>query len=261
MLPSITTILQKSFETYRDHWHTLIRFASLIFLPIVITIAMSIWVTLYGLGPEGFPIAPLWVLVTASVVSFIATIANIWLAVPLTRALAAAYTGQPVGTIQEEIRQAVPKVLPLVVVGLLTLAAIVGGLILLIIPAIIFGVWFSFANLAVILSDKGAVAAMKYSKSLVVGRWWEIFVKLLVPAVVIGIGMNLVLFIIGLPAEIFEHAAIQSINGLLIAVATVALTPLAALPALILFIEAEKSLTPMATEPNVESNPPEPTME
>lgn len=54
-----------------------------------------------------------------------------------------------------------------------------GGIILLIIPAVIFGVWYSFATFFVmdsVLSNKNMKIreALKASKSLVVGKFWKI---------------------------------------------------------------------------------------
>jgi hypothetical protein len=59
--------------------------------------------------------------------------------------------------------------------GVLTGLAVLGGFILLIVPGIIFGVWFSLAAYAVVAEDLGVIAAMKRSRQLVKNRFWDTF--------------------------------------------------------------------------------------
>lgn len=48
------------------------------------------------------------------------------------------------------------------------------GLILLVIPAIIFGIWYSFTLLLVLDKDMGIGEALKISKEMVNGKFWKI---------------------------------------------------------------------------------------
>ncbi len=61
------------------------------------------------------------------------------------------------------------------------LALIIGfGFVLLIIPGILFAVWYSFSRFILIESDKtGVVATLGKSKKLVQGRFWKVFGRLL----------------------------------------------------------------------------------
>lgn len=52
---------------------------------------------------------------------------------------------------------------------------LVSGLILFIIPGIIFSIWFSFGYLVIIFDDYKPIEAFKKSKELVDGYWWAIF--------------------------------------------------------------------------------------
>lgn len=65
-------------------------------------------------------------------------------------------------------------------VSILIVLAVLGGLVLLIIPAVIFGVWFSFSYWRLIEGRGGAVQSMKESKALVKGRFWKVFGRLIV---------------------------------------------------------------------------------
>jgi hypothetical protein len=55
-----------------------------------------------------------------------------------------------------------------------------GGFILLIIPGIIFGTWFSFSNFIFVDKGLGVKASMGKSRELVKGRFWAVLGRLLV---------------------------------------------------------------------------------
>lgn len=48
-------------------------------------------------------------------------------------------------------------------------------LLLLVVPAIIFMVFYTFSTIIVALSGRSGVEALRYSKQLVAGRWWRVF--------------------------------------------------------------------------------------
>lgn len=62
------------------------------------------------------------------------------------------------------------------VVGLIVL----GGTILLVIPGIIFGIWFSFATLLVLDKNMGVREALKTSKLMVNGKFWKVLGRFVV---------------------------------------------------------------------------------
>jgi len=56
-------------------------------------------------------------------------------------------------------------------VGIVTMI----GFALLIIPGIIFSVWFAFSYYVLLFEGKTGIDAMKASKAYVKGRWWAVF--------------------------------------------------------------------------------------
>jgi hypothetical protein len=62
----------------------------------------------------------------------------------------------------------------------LVFLATFGGLILLIIPGIIFGIWFAFAGFIFVDKGLGIKASMGRSRELVKNRFWQVFYRLLV---------------------------------------------------------------------------------
>ncbi len=81
-------------------------------------------------------------------------------------------------------------ILPLALVSILAGLAVVGGLILLIVPGIIFAIWFAFSAFTLILENKRGTEALKASKALVVGRWGAVFSRIILLALsVLGISI------------------------------------------------------------------------
>ncbi len=85
----------------------------------------------------------------------------------------------------EYLKMTTPMFWPLILVGIITTIAIVLGFILLIIPGIIFSVWYMYASYEVIFSKKKGMEALRSSKGLVHGRFWPVLWRLFVIYLVI----------------------------------------------------------------------------
>lgn len=72
--------------------------------------------------------------------------------------------------------------------GWLESVILVFFLLLLIVPGVIFAVYYTFSTTAVALSGLSGMTALRHSKTLVAGRWWRVF----------GYSMALMLPVIGL---------------------------------------------------------------
>ena len=94
--------------------------------------------------------------------------------------------GNPVD-IKESYKTGFKKFFPYLWTIILVGLAAFGGLLLLIIPGIIFVVWFSLAGYVRIIEGTGSTAALKRSKQLVKGNWWYVLSASLVCGIVYGI--------------------------------------------------------------------------
>jgi hypothetical protein len=81
-------------------------------------------------------------------------------------AVARLYLGQSV-TAWEAIGRAFQRFWPLMGTSILMLMAIFGGLILLVVPGILFALWFSLSQHVVVIEDMAGAAALRRSKKLV----------------------------------------------------------------------------------------------
>lgn len=73
---------------------------------------------------------------------------------------------------------ALKKIWPVLLVAALTALVVLGGFILLIIPGIIFSIWYAFSYYEAVLNDMRGLAALKKSKELVAGRFWAVLWRL-----------------------------------------------------------------------------------
>jgi hypothetical protein len=100
--------------------------------------------------------------------------------VPITNAaiidaVARCYLGKPT-TVGGSLSRAVTIILPLLWTWLLMMLAIMGGMILCIIPGILFAFWFSLASHTVVIEGNSGVAALSRSKFLMTGNIGTVFV-------------------------------------------------------------------------------------
>ena len=86
---------------------------------------------------------------------------------------------------------------PAVWVGILQSLAVLGGLILLIIPGIWLAGLLAFTGIVLIDEDKRGSAALKRSAELVKGRWWATFWRSLASGIIFGILMVLISLVLG----------------------------------------------------------------
>ena len=158
------------------------------------------------------------------------------------------------------IYKIVLKKLPMaLLVSIIVGAIIIGGTILLIVPGIIFAVWFNFAIYTYILEGRAKLEALKESKILVSGRWWPVFWRVLVINLFWGLITSAIVFgggaILRLPfGDLSKLSAGGSAGlGLLLSGLTNALlslsTPLIILGTLLLFMDLRESRSLTVAKP------------
>jgi hypothetical protein len=83
------------------------------------------------------------------------------------------------------------RLLPLLAVSILTSLAIFFGFFFLVIPALIFFIWFKFAPYHAVVDEMGGLASMGASRDLVTGRWWAVFLRVFVPVLFFSVAATL----------------------------------------------------------------------
>lgn len=188
-------LLNKSWEVYKDRFETLIGIAA---IPIVANFLIAIPLIIGGVLTGTF-----WKSMTLPVIIILSVLAAIlglaWAVfVVIWPAVAMLYAVKDrEGNIGLEgaFRKAWPKIGSYLWINLLNGLAVLAGLILVIIPGIIFAVWFVFSNYVLIEEDKKGTGALSRSKELVQGNWFTVFGRIafmMIASMIIGVVLGMV---------------------------------------------------------------------
>jgi len=110
--------------------------------------------------------------------------------------------------IKEAYNRSKSSIFPVLIVSSWIGLALFGGFMLLIIPGIIFYVWFAFSNFVLICENIKGKKALSRSKEYVKGKWFKVFIRLLVSIIVCAILYSIVAGIfskIGVDKKIVEN--------------------------------------------------------
>lgn len=195
MLISPVDLFQKSVHLFLRHKKTFFIYIGLV---LILSLPSFLISTFYN--PEeltGGSVATLFV------VQAISYILNLWVSNGLTQSSANLYQKNS-SEMSSDLKHSWKRLLPAIGASILIGLAVLGGFFLLFIPAIIFGVWFSFSLQAVVLDSQSPVESMKTSKRLVKGRWWEVFWRLVAPILIIMAVYILIVMVLGVSTGILS---------------------------------------------------------
>lgn len=182
-------LLRSSWDQFRNDWKFNLESSVRFLIAGVLTTIPNAFL----LSPDKVPST------VALIASLVLTIAGVIIALhtgnAFVHALLKKADGQNVTTLDNAIGW--KYFWPSIWVGILQSLAVLGGLILLIIPGIWLAGRLAFANTVLIDEDVRGTASLKRSSELVKGRWWAIFWRGLASAVVFGILMALITLILG----------------------------------------------------------------
>ena len=125
-----------------------------------------------GAAPENITPPPAFFQILVALLGITATLLHTAGMIFLTEKYHSQKTFPTLREIMSKAFESFPKV---VVTAFLVYLALLGWALLLLIPCLIFGVHYLFSVQAVMLRDKYGWEAVKYSKSLVKGDWWKVF--------------------------------------------------------------------------------------
>lgn len=165
-MQSVGSLLKESAVLYRKEAKVILGYSAWLLLPYgaLLLLGLSGNDTLFSLG--------------SIVIGVVATLLWIWVSIILVRYISAIHGGTT-PNLPKTQESATGLVLPLLWVGILQAGTFFGGILLFIIPAFVFMIWFAFAQLSVILDGQRGIEALKFSHGLVKGRFWKIAWRLL----------------------------------------------------------------------------------
>jgi len=110
-------------------------------------------------------------------------------------------------------QNALGRFLPVLWVGILKGITIGIGLILLIVPGIIFAFWYAFAEVITALDGSGGWTAMRRSKEMTRGRIGTLIASLAVPGLLFGVGAWLAQLIASIVLGLIGYALQSATSG------------------------------------------------
>lgn len=252
MLIGVSALLTRTWEIYRAHWKTLSTYILAVFLPTFILFVVGAITVYVDIATTTFETATnigMFVLVVAlavfSISNYVALISHIG---SLVR-------DQEVAPWKQTLAATRKFFWPVVGVGIIVALIIFGGTLLLVIPGILFLVWYAFTPYVIILDGySGLGSTLQKSKQLVAGRWFDVAIRLLVPAVLFALcsaflkkGAVAVVLLLLPTSVLIDRSVGNLLGGLLQAF----IAPLTMIAGIILYVSAKENPAPAPTETTI----------
>jgi hypothetical protein len=249
MLLSVSDLLRQGFELYKKHSRLFLTYAVLINVPFIF------FAFIYSfISPP--PIEPVTTIAAKDIaillVTVLMTVWSIWVSIAFIRVIWATLKGQAIKPVKAELTDARGLILPTIGAGIIAGLITFGGIILLIIPGIIFALWFTFITQEVAIEKQKATAALRESKRLVQGRWSAIFWRVIAISffffVIAAIPQGLMQFIFetimniaGIGAQEMLGKILMLVSDLIAVAITIALTPFATGSQVVFYDDAKRT--------------------
>jgi hypothetical protein len=186
----IGEILSTAFQLYQRHWRTLLAIAAVVVVPFTLLqyllgdqIRTRGEVTSNGVVVE----TATWAVGIAGLVAALAGVVMfLVLTGAITRAVAAEVVGEDLG-VEQSYRFGFHRFWSVLLVSVLVGLAIIGGLIVFIIPGIYIGVRLAVSIETLVVEGRRGTQAMGRSWELVGGHWWHAFGTLVVAGLLTGV--------------------------------------------------------------------------
>jgi hypothetical protein len=175
-------ILSQAFNVYKANAAKLALIVALVVVPLTL---VSTLLTQASRDPDtdaGVATALLFLAITVAIALIIWSL----LEAAILRAAAQATLGDPID-VEASYRWGLRRIGSVILVSLLVALAVVGGLILFVIPGLIFAVMLSVSIPALIVEDRRGSDALGRSWNLVKGHFWHVVGVIVVAGLITGI--------------------------------------------------------------------------
>ncbi|MEN6334929.1 MAG: hypothetical protein ABFE01_11755 [Phycisphaerales bacterium] len=223
---SVGRIFDKAFALYRSNFLRFITIAAVIVVPLtLVSSASNSWIRskmparrqfiTIGQGasapvspqnPASRPSIPLCCMGTMFPI-LLQVVAMMLCEAVLIKNISEAYLGNDI-TIGQAYGFVFPKALTLIAAAIYAMLATCCGLLLFVVPGIIFGLWFSLTTPAIVMEGHSAIEGMRRSKALVEGNLGKVLI--------IGLLLTLIANVIAIPLDVLS----RFIGGMLLADST-----------------------------------------
>lgn len=254
MIIAVSDLFNRALAPYRKFPKLMMSFIALLFLP-----AFFVGITKFSLDLVKLVYGGMGaVIVFWTVGSIIMSFLSLWFSLAYILAIADIDNGSIPQKVSVYLKKSRGLIMPAFGLSLIVGLIVLGGFILLIIPGILFSVWFIFILQARVLDQKRGMSSLSASKTLVSGNWWGIFGRVALSIILVSTIIRIVGSILNSIFQInFDNLTFQSLTifslivTILIAFVQAAMTPFAtAIPTILyLDLKRKKSLPVDPLEP------------
>ncbi len=160
-------LMALGWEQYRKHFASILPIFLIVYIPINIGLSfVPVDYLIEAHGLRGFRIYMKLIQLTEFLIGVVATMS-------LARLIEASLMGQPI-TWNQALCHALSRWLASIGTGFLAGLIVLGMFLLLIVPGIIWSLYYSLFVYVVALRRLSGKSALDYSKSIVKGQWWRV---------------------------------------------------------------------------------------
>lgn len=203
MLPSVKSLINESWALYRTNFKFFMKIVLWILVPsIILSILPAITTNAVIFIPINF------------FFSLVSLFLGLFIAIVLISSIKSLIKKEPVD-LTALYNSSYSQILSYFWISILTGLAVLGGTILLVIPGIIFSVWFSFAAIVFVIEGVKGTEALRASKELVRGKFWPVLWRWVATYIVYGAILTIIIiipiyiigFAVGHPAAGFSEVS------------------------------------------------------
>lgn len=179
-LPNAGELIRESWSFFVKNWNESVK--------------VTVWFLYVGLANFALlllsSISPYFNVISIPATLLIVAV-SLWAAIRTIQVVLELEAGEKPDMSKKTVLDAWKLVLPLLWIAILEMLIVLGGLVLLIIPGIYFGVVLSFSTFTLIEEKHRGTAALNASRNLVKGRFWATLWRLLAGSLVFGLALIL----------------------------------------------------------------------
>ncbi len=178
-------LLDELFDLYKKNFLLFSGIVGLVYIPFALlsTIAMLPMINMMGnMGPGSTPSDPsamfsslIPIYIKFAAIAIVAGIFQVAAMGAITWAISSTYLGKK-PTILASYKAVIPRLLPLIVTGIIAYMMVIAGTIACILPGIALSVFLAFTTQAIMLENKSYFNAIGRTFELSAGAFWQIFV-------------------------------------------------------------------------------------
>ncbi len=236
---SVGQIFDRTFSLYKQNLVRFITIVSVVTVPVWIVQICGAYVLQRGFGASGGGAMSVALMALSLFGVLVGVLAQNLANAALIRSVSESYLGHEV-TVGEAYRSVLPKLVTVVAAGILVGIVVMFGIVLLVVPGIIFALWFSLTTPAILIENLGATGGMGRSRRLVSGNLGKVFgvsFIALIIAVIIGYLFSFLgTFIASRLGGLTEPGPVV-VNQLFSLAGQIAATPIAATATILLYYD------------------------